>query len=390
MYEYHPFTPIGITNFRNSNKLFGIKINDRMRHIYSIGSSGVGKSSLLINMALDDIYKFNGVCVVDPHSDTCEAIINRIPEYRKSDLIYFDATNFQDLPSYNPLYNVPSFQRQLVASEIVSIFKKIWADSWGNRIEYILRYILLSLLEYPNATLLDIQPMLMDKPFRQKVLTYVTNPYVTSFWKSEFDLYTPSTLASTVMPILNKIGVFFSSDILRGIFGRQQSISLEQCMNEGKILICNLSKGIIGEDIASVLGSFLTTSIQVTAMRRASIPQNQRRPFFLFVDEAHNYLSVSFSTMLSEIRKFNVGLFITHQYLDQLDPLVRSAILGNVGTLIVFKVGLDDSKVMEKEFHPLFNFEDLMCLPKYHIYIKLLIDGTVSRAFSAVTYNNYQ
>lgn len=384
MYELKPFTPIAYTNWRNRNQLFGIKPQDRLQHIYCIGKTGTGKSTLLCNMALDDIHKGNGICVIDPHADTIERVIKSIPEYRKQDVVLFDVSNIESLPAFNPLFNVPPHQKQLVASEIVLIFKKMFEENWGNKLEYILRFVILTLLDYPNATLLDIHAVLVDKDFRKKVLQHTQNHYVLSFWNTEYALYTPNVQASTILPILNKIGVFLANDTLRGIFGQKESISIEQCMNEQKILLCSLAKGIVGEDIASIIGSFLTTTIQVTAMRRASLPPEQRTPFYFYLDEAHSFLSSSLSTMLSEIRKFGVGLFLTHQFMEQLAPDVRRAILGNVGTIICFRLGLDDAKVMEKEFHPVFTYDDFMNLPRFHIYIKLLIDGASSRGFSGI------
>jgi DNA helicase HerA-like ATPase len=389
MYDFKPFTPIAKTNFRNHDKLFGIKPADRLHHMYCIGKTGMGKSHLLLNIALDDIYKGHGVCVLDPHSDTVVSILQRIPEHRKKDLVYLNATDLNALPAFNPLYNVSEHQRQLVASEMVATFKKLFLDAWGSKLEYILRFAIVTLLAYPGATLLDINALLLDKAFRAKVLTQVHDQYIISFWEKEYNLYNASTQASTILPILNKIGVLIANDTLRGIFGQQNSISLEQCMNENKIVLCNLSKGVIGEDVSTVLGSFLITIIQATAMRRASLPVHQRKPFYLFIDEAHSFISTTFATMFSQVRKFGVGIFLTHQYLDQLEPETKGAILGNVGTIICFRLGLPDAKMMEREFYPVFTFDDFATLPKYHIYLKLLIDGTESKGFSAVTLSNF-
>jgi DNA helicase HerA-like ATPase len=390
MYELKSFTPIAKTNFRDHNRLFGIKPADRLHHIYCLGKTGMGKSHLLLNMALDDIYKGYGVCVLDPHSDTVVGILNRIPEHRKKDVVYFDATNKSTLPAFNPLHNVAEDQRQLVASEIVTTFKRLFLDAWGSKLEYVLRFAILTLLSYPGATLLDINVLLLDKDFRKKVLEQVYDQYIISFWEKEYDLYSASTQASTILPILNKIGVLIANDTLRGIFGQQQNISIEQCMNENKIVLCNLSKGVIGEDVSTVLGSFLITIIQATAMRRATLPVHERIPFYLFIDEAHSFISTTFATMLSQVRKFGVGLFLTHQYLDQLEPETRSAILGNVGTIICFCLGLTDAKTMEKEFYPVFTYDDFASLPKYYIYLKLMIDGTESKGFSAVALNSFE
>lgn len=389
MYELKPFTPIAKTNFRNHNQLFGIKPADRLHHIYCLGKTGMGKSHLLINMALDDIIKNKGVCVLDPHSDTVTAILNRIPEYRKKDVVYFDATNKAAMPAFNPLYNIAEDQRQLVASEIIATFKKLFLESWGNKLEYILRFAILTLLSYPGATLLDINALLLDKDFRAKVLGHINDEYIINFWVREYNLYNASTQASTILPILNKIGVLIANDTLRGIFGQNESISIEQCMAENKVVLCNLSKGVIGDDVSTALGSFLITIIQATAMRRAVLPVHERKPFYLYIDEAHSFISTTFATMLSQIRKFGVGLFLTHQYLDQLEPETKSAVLGNVGTIICFRLGLPDAKTMEKEFYPVFSYDDFTSLPKYNIYLKLLIDGTESKGFSAVTLANF-
>ena len=385
MYDIKPFTPIGKTNWRNHNQLFGIKPADRLHHIYCLGKTGTGKSTLLINMALDDIFKGYGVCVLDPHSDTATAILQKIPAYRQNDLIYFDATNLNALPAFNPLHDVPEHLQQLVASEIIATFKKLFFDAWGSKMEHILRFAILTLLRFPGGALLDINALLTDKEFRAKVLTHVHDPYILAFWHKEYDLYSASAQANTILPILNKVGVLLANDTLRGVFGQRETISFEKCMNENKIILCNLSKGIIGEDVSTVLGSFLITAIQTTAMRRARLPANERRSYYLYLDEAHSFISATFATILSEIRKFGIGLFLTHQYLEQLEPETRSAVLGNVGTIICFRLGLADAKVMEREFYPKFSYDDFVSLPKFNIYLKMLIDGTESKGFSAIT-----
>ncbi len=385
MFEHLPFTPIGTTNFRNSNKLFGILPKDRLQHIYCLGKTGVGKSTLLQNMALDDIYKGYGVCIIDPHGDTAEMILQNIPAHRKQDIVYFNATDPEQPPGFNPFYNVPAAQRHLIASEIVLTFKKIWAESWGPRLEYILRYTILTLLDYPGATLLDIQPLLLDKSFRSLVLQFTDNQSVLSFWHNEFDTYHPSLRSESIMPILNKAGVFRANDTLRNIVGQQEGVSIEAIMQKGQILVCNLSKGLIGEDVSTLLGSLITTGIQTAAMRRAHLPEHERIAFYIYIDEAHSFLSTSFATMLSEVRKYGIGLFLTHQYMEQLTEEVRSSILGNVGTIICFRLGAADAKEMEEEFHPVFTQDDFVNLPKYHIYVKLLIDGATSRGFSGLT-----
>ncbi|WP_291122302.1 type IV secretory system conjugative DNA transfer family protein [Flavobacterium sp. UBA6046] len=379
------FTPIGNTNWRNTNKLFGIKPKDRLQHIYAIGKTGVGKSTLLLNMAIDDIKKGHGIALIDPHGDIAETILQYVPKERLQEVIYFNAANSEQLPAFNPFFNVPVDQRHLVASEIVVTFKKIWIDSWGPRLEYILRFAILTLLEYPGATLLDIQPLLLDQAFRNLVLHYTDNLAILSFWHNEFDKYPASLKAEAVMPILNKAGVFGSSQTLRGIVGQKDGIVIESIINNGYIFICNLSKGLIGEQESQILGSLITTGIQLAAMRRASIVEHLRTPFYVYIDEAHSFLSTSFATMLSEVRKYGIGLFLTHQYLDQLPEEVRSAVLGNVGTIITFRLGTADAKVMAEEFYPVFTVDDFINLPKHCIYLKLLIDGSASKPFSAKT-----
>jgi hypothetical protein len=383
-YEHSkPFTPIGYTNFRSQNQQFGIKLQDRFSHIYSIGKTGSGKTTLLLNMALDDIHKGYGVVLIEPHGDACQRLLADIPAHRIQDVIYFDATNPVYRTGFNPLLNVPVEERHLVASEIVLSFKKIWIDSWGPRLEYILRNTILTLLEYPVATFLDIQPLLLDRAFRNLVLQYTENEAILSFWHNEFDTYNNSFKIEVIMPILNKAGVFSANAILKAIVGQQETISIDQIMNTSKILICNLSKGIIGEDVSQILGSLLTTNIQTAAMRRAKLPEQSRKPFMVYIDECHSFITTSFASMLSEVRKYNVGLFLTHQYLEQLPEEVRNAILGNVGTIICFRLGTTDAKVMAEEFYPVFTIDDFINLPRLTIYIKLLIDGITSKPFSA-------
>jgi type IV secretory pathway TraG/TraD family ATPase VirD4 len=381
-----PFTPIGTTNWRNTNKLFGILPNDRLQHIYAIGKTGVGKSTLLFNMALDDIYKGHGVAVLDPHGDIAEKLISAIPEHRKADVIYFNATDPAHRTGFNPLHNVPPEHRHSVASEVVLMFKKIWGDTWGARLEYILRFAILTLLEYPAATLLDIQPLLLDNAFRNLVLHYTDNTYIHSFWRNEYDHYPASLKSEAIMPILNKSGVFAASETLRGIVGQQYGISLDDILHKQKILICNLSKGIIGEDISQILGSLLTTGLQTASMRRAHLPEHKRPPFYIFIDEAHSFISTSFTTMLSEVRKYKVGLLLTHQYMEQLPEDIQKAILGNVGTIICFRLGVEDARVMTQEFYPVFKQDDFVNLPRFCMYLRLLIDGAGSKPFSASLY----
>lgn len=379
-------TPIGITNWRDTKKTFGIKDADRMGHIYVIGKTGVGKSTLLLNMAISDIERGNGLCIIDPHGDIAETVLNYIPQNRMSDVIYFNPKDIEHAIAFNPLNGIDSKDYHLIASGLISTFKKIWTDSWGPRLEYILRYALLTLLEYPNATLLDIQPVLTNPYFRNKVLSHVTNQHIISFWKNEFEKYTPALKSEAITPILNKTGIFITSIPLRNIVGQKtSSFTMREVMDERKILIVNLSKGEIGEDASSIMGSMLVTAIQLAALQRASQNEADRIPFYLYVDEMHSFVSLSFADILAEARKYKLSLFLTHQYIDQINEKIRAAIFGNVGTLIAFRVGAEDAKWLAKEFHPPFDENDFVTLPKFAMYIKLMIDGATSKPFSACT-----
>lgn len=380
-------TPIGITNFRNSKQPFGIHDTDRMGHIYVIGKTGVGKSTLLLNMAISDAEKGKGFCIIDPHGDIAETILNYIPEERIHEVIYFNPQDEEYPIGFNPLKAIHPNHHHLVAAGLISTFKKIWADSWGPRLEYILRFCLLTLLEYPDATLLDIQPLLTDPLFRSRVLSYITNQHVLSFWKQEFDKYPPALKAEAITPILNKTGIFLTSIPLRNIVGQKtRTFNMQQVLDEGKILIANLSKGTIGEDTSAILGSILVTSIQLAALYRARQSEQARKPFYLYVDEMHSFVSLSFADILAEARKYRLSLFLTHQYIDQLHEKIRSAIFGNVGTFISFRIGATDADYVAKEFSPTFSEDDMINLPKYHMYIKLMIDGATSKPFSAITH----
>jgi hypothetical protein len=379
-------TPIGITNWRNTNQKFGIKDEDRKAHMYVIGKTGVGKTTLLCNMAISDIEKGKGIALIDPHGDVAETILNYIPKERINDVVYFNPCASDYPIGFNPLKGVHPSHHHLVASGIVSVFKKIWIESWGARLEHILRFSILTLLEYPDATLLDIPPLLTDSTFRSHVLDYVKEPHVRAFWFNEFDKFSPSLRSEAISPILNKMGLFLMSTPLRNIVGQKtNSFRMQQIMDEGKILIANLSKGYIGEDACALLGGMLVTFIQLSALNRARIEEHKRRPFYCYIDEFHSFTSLSTVDVLSEARKYGLSLFLSHQYIGQLHEKIRSAIIGNVGTIISFRIGADDALFLAKEFNPEFEAQDFVNLPQYSIYLKLMIDGTTSRPFSADT-----
>lgn len=384
MDEDNEITPIGITNYRNTNKKFGIKDRDRLQHIYVIGKSGTGKSTLLENMAISDIERGNGLCIIDPHGDIAEDVLKYIPKGRMQDIIYFNATDQEKPIAFNPLKGIHPKYHHLVASGLVSTFKKIWSESWGPRMEYILRFTLLTLLCVPDATLLDIQSFLTDKDTRSKALGYVGDERLLSFWRNEFEKYSPTLRNEAIAPILNKTGLFITCDPLRRIVGQKtNSFRLQQVLDTGKILIVNLSKGQIGEDASSLLGAMLINSIQLAALHRASKPEEARRAFYLYIDECHSFVTLAFASILAEARKYGLSLFLTHQYIEQLDERVRSAIFGNVGTMISFRVGATDAEYLAKEFYPVFTQDDFVHLPMYAMYLKIMIDGAGSQPFSA-------
>lgn len=379
-------TPIGVTNWRDNHQPFFIKDADRFGHIYVLGKTGVGKSTLLLNMAMSDIEKGKGLCVIDPHSEVVEKLLECIPQHRISDVLYFNPTD-PDYPiGFNPLKAVPSQFHNLISSGLISVFKKIWADSWGVRLEYILRFSLLTLLEYPDATLLDINPLLTNQAFRKEVLTHVKNEHTRSFWFNEFDTYTKTHRIDAIAPILNKAGLFHSNTILRSIFGQpKQKFRILNIMDSSKIMLVNLSKGELGEDISALIGSILVTSFQLAASYRATEPEATRKEFYLYIDEAHSFITTSFADILAEARKYKLSLFLSHQYIDQLHEKVCSAIFGNVGTMIAFRVGVSDAEYLAKEFYPICTVEDFIKLPRFGMYLKLMIDGATSLPFSAST-----
>jgi Type IV secretion-system coupling protein DNA-binding domain len=385
-FDNFELTPMGTTDWRTDKTPFGIRDKDRLGHIYVIGKTGVGKSTLLERMAISDIEKGKGIAIIDPHGDIAESILNYVPRHRITDVIYFNPKDTEHPIAFNPLKGIHPKYHHLVSSGLISTFKKIWADSWGPRMEYILRFSLMTLLSYPDATLLDIQALLTDTPFRNHVLTYITDQHIIAFWKQEFDRYPAALKAEAISPILNKTGLFLSSIPLRNTVGQKvRGFSMQEVIDTGKILVVNLSKGEIGEDASSLLGSILVNSIYLAAIYRARQEEHLRRPFYLYVDEMHSFVSLSFADILAEARKYKLSLFLAHQYVGQLHEKVRAAIFGNVGTIISFRVGAEDAEALAKEFYPVFTESDLVNLPKFSMYIKLMIDGATSKPFSANT-----
>ena len=372
------------TTFRNEFKKFGIKTDDRRRHMYLIGKTGMGKSTVLENMIVDDIRAGRGVAVVDPHGDLAEKIMLFIPPERVKDVIYFNPADMEYPIAFNVVEQVDHNLQHLVASGLIGVFQKLWADSWGPRLEYILRNAILAILDFPGSTLLGVVRMLSDKAYRKQVVANIKDPVVKAFWEKEFAGYADKFASEAVSPIQNKVGQFLSSSLMRNIVGQvKSSIDLREIMDGGKILIMNLSKGRIGEDNSALLGAMMITKIQLAAMSRVDIPEKERRDFYLYIDEFQNFSTDSFANILSEARKYRLDLILAHQYIEQLTEKVKPAVFGNVGTMISFRVGAADAEELAKEFMPTFNEEDLVNLPKYEMYLKLMIDGVASSPFSA-------
>jgi hypothetical protein len=382
----NPINYFARTNFRNDRRIFGIKQADRRSHMYIIGKTGTGKSTLLETMVLHDIAAGAGLALLDPHGDLVERILANIPENRKSNLIYFNAPDMAHPLGFNPLESVHPAKRPLAASGLLEVFKKMWADTWGPRLEHILRNAFLALLDQPQATLADVLRLLADVSYRKQVCLNIFNAQVKYFWQREFESYPMRFRAEAIAPIQNKVGAFLSNPIMRNIVAQANSaFNLRKVMDEGKILLINLAKGKIGEDNADLLGSMLVSKIALAGLSRASVSESQRRDFYLYLDEFQNFTTLSLSTMLSELRKYRVGLILCHQYLSQIDPDIRDAILGNAGTIISFRIGSEDAEILEREFYPEFRRSNLVHLANYNIYLKLMIDGVVSRPFSAET-----
>lgn len=372
------------TTFRNKFRKFGIKTDDRRRHMYLIGKTGMGKTTILENMIINDIINGKGVAVVDPHGDLAEKIIKYIPTNRVNDVVYFNPSDFEYPIAFNVVEQVEPHLRHLVASGLIGVFQKLWADSWGPRLEYILRNTILAILEYPGSTLLAVTRMISDKSFRKKVVARIQDPVVKSFWEKEFASYAEKFASEAVSPIQNKVGQFLSTSLIRNIVGQVKStINVRSIMDESKILIMNLSKGRIGEDSSALLGAMMITKIQLAAMSRVDIPEKERKDFYLYVDEFQNFSTDSFANILSEARKYRLDLILAHQYIEQLSENVKFAVFGNVGTMITFRVGAADAEVLEPEFMPTFTKEDLVNLGKYEFYLKLMIDGIATEPFSA-------
>ncbi|MEO8691486.1 MAG: type IV secretion system DNA-binding domain-containing protein [Candidatus Saccharimonas sp.] len=377
----------GMTNFRGINHQFGMLRQDRSRHVYIIGQTGAGKTGLLELFALSDIFHGQGYAIIDPHGDFAVNNMRFIPPSRLKDVVYFNPSDTQFPLGFNPLEVTNPNQKSNISSEVIGVLNRMFGNSWGPRLEYILRYTLLALLDRPETTMLDITRMLTDKKFRKDTLSYCKDTVVLQFWNVEFAAWTDKFQAEAISPVLNKVGAFTANPIIRNIIGQPKStFNIREIMDEGKILVVNLSKGLLGEDNAGILGSFLVTKIQLAAMSRSDIPNiEDRRPFYLYVDEFQNFATDSFATILSEARKYALNLTVANQYISQMSETVRDAVFGNVGSMVSFRVSADDSPILSKQFEPQFEPNDLLQMHNRNFVINMVINGEKAPAFSAKT-----
>ena len=382
-------TYFAATDSRGKRTPFGIKKKDRNRHMYVIGKTGMGKSTLLENMAIQDLRNGEGMAFIDPHGSAVETLLKYIPEERIKDVVYFAPFDLDQPIAFNIMEDVGYDKRHLVVSGLMATFKKIWEDAWSARMEYILTNTLLALLEYPDATLLGVNRMYTDKNYRKKVVDNITDPVVKSFWVDEYAKYTDKFAAEATPAIQNKIGQFTGNPLIRNIIGQpKSSFDIRELMDNKKILLINLSKGLVGDTNMRLLGSMLTTRIFLAAMSRAELPPEQLKEtpsFYFYVDEFQNFANQTFSEILSEARKYNLNLIIAHQYVEQMEEEVAAAVFGNVGTTIAFRVGPFDAEKLEVVFAPKFTPEDLVNMGFAQIYLSLMIDGIGSPPFSAIT-----
>ncbi len=387
MYDENKITYFAETDFRNKKTRFGIKAKDRSKHIYVIGKTGMGKSTLLENMAIQDIQNDEGIIFIDPHGSTAVKLLDYVPKHRIDDVVYFSPHDTDFPLAFNVMEQVPREKRNAVAGGLLNAFKKIWVDSFSSRMEYLMNYALLALLDVPGTTLLGVNRLLSDVQYRRYIINRVEDSLVKNFWLGEFEKYSTTYATEAVAPIQNKVGQFIASPMIRNIIGQDMStMDFRKCMDEKKIVIINISKGIIGPENMRLLGGMLITKIQLAAMSRANLPSTTLEKIpntYLYVDEFQNFANESFTEILSESRKYKLCLTVANQYIDQMTEEVRDAVIGNVGTFITYRIGSTDADILEKEFAPSFLAEDLVNLDQYQMYLKLMIDGVGSKPFSA-------
>lgn len=377
----------GVTNYRNDGKEFGIKRLDRRRHLYVVGKTGSGKSRLLELLLISDIQNGHGCCLLDPHGDLADELLMYVPKDRIKDVVYINPTD-RDFPiGFNPLEPIADYEaRQHLSVFFIAIFKKLFAATWNSRMEHLIRYITLALLETPDSNILGIPRILSDTAYRQQVVMQIKDPVVKAFWTNEFATYNQQFSNEAIVPILNKVGQFISNPIVRNMIGQQKNaLDFEKFMNEGKIVLINISKGKLGDENAALLGSMFITKIQQAALARAKMKEEERRDFYFYVDEFQNFATDAFSSILSEARKYHLDLTIAHQYIAQLPDEVKATAFGNVGSMVVFAVGGDDAAYLAKEFSPTFKPDDMINLNTREMYVKMSVDGKLTTPFSANT-----
>jgi len=379
-------TPLALTDFRGVHRPFGIKARDRRRHVYIVGKTGSGKTTLMETMIRSDLLAGRGLGVIDPHGELAARVLAQVPKHRTNDTILFDPRDTEYPVALNILERVPPERCHLVASQVLGVFRKIWPEFWGPRLEHVFRNALLSIMALPGSTLLEVMRLLVEERFRARVLRNLKDPVLLYFWQREFTAFPDRFMAEVLQPVQNKLGAFLSSPLVRNIIGQaRESLRFREVMDRGRILIASLPKGEIGEEASALLGSVILSKFELAALGRADVPEARRPDFCLYVDEFPNFVTKSFAGMLSEARKYRLSLVLAHQYLDQVDEDVLAAILGNVGTTVTFRLGADDAKTLGSEFSPEFSPEDLAGLGKYHLILRLLVDGAVSRPFTAMT-----
>lgn len=390
MHPDRQITHFARTNHRNTATPFGIRRADRRSHMYVIGKTGTGKSTLLKTLILQDVKNGEGLALFDPHGDLAEDVVSKIPASRRRDLIYLNVPDESFVWHFNPFAGIPKERHAVAAAGMVEVFKKLWSDDWGPRLEHVLRNVVFTLLETSSATFASIPRLLLDKDYRGSITRRVSNEMVRTFWEKEFAEYSPAFRAVVTAPLLNKVGAFLTDPRLHAILsGESSSFHLRHVMDERKILVVNLAKGRIGEGPAALLGSLLVSHLALAGLERADLPQEKRKDFYLYLDEFHTFATLTLATMLSELRKYRLNLILAHQYLSQLETEIRDAVFGNAGTFISFRVGALDASTIARELSPKFEAEDLLSLPNFAVYLRLMIDGEPSKPFSAETLHRH-
>lgn len=382
--KLHPYISyFAQTDYRNQKDVFGIYQHDRMVGMYLLGKTGTGKTNVLETLIHQDIINQRGVCLFDTNGDLVKKVFDSLPELRKKDLVYLDTSNINIEWGYNPLRRVSYQHRHLIASHIIGTFQKLWGQqAWGIKLEHILRNVILTLLDQPKATFSDINRILIDEPYRQQCQTNIVAKEVRQFWTHQFSKYSKAD----VLPVLNKIGGFLAIPMIKKILiDNPKQLSIQSIIDNEKIFLVNLSKGTLGADASHLLGSLLLNSLSAAGFHRSTLEEEERKPFFIYLDEFHNFTTLSLVNMFSELRKFKVGFIVAHQYLNQLPVKIKEAVLGNIGTIICFRISYMDAKYMAQEFYPIITANDFIELENFHIYLKLMIDGKPSKPFSAIT-----